>query len=180
MSESFRAVNPLNLRIPYRTDIGNVVVIRLLSPDREFDGPEGSSRRPQIGDCGEWSPASEPGKIRIECCDKADNWLWTATFDASEVAHFCTQPLAWSDVSPEFKQIADTVQLGMARQNVVELLGPPPEYGIPSKNSEDWQIYKYGEVELHFEPEETGKLWLIFMHDEFLRGISVTLHYPGL
>lgn len=180
MANNSSSVNPLNLRIPYLTDIHSVVVKRLLSANRTFDGPDGSSRGPQIGDCGEWSPANEPGKIRVECRDIEDNWLWTATFDAGEVAHFCTQPLAWSDVSPEFKQIADTVRLGMSRQDVVALLGPPPIYGIPSKNCQDWQIYKYGEVELHFEFEETGKLWLIFMHDQLLRGISISLNHPGL
>jgi len=49
-------------------------------------------------------------------------------------------------------------KIGMTRAEVVEVLGEPDDMSIGTRKYPTPMIYKYGKVELHFEPWKAGKL----------------------
>jgi hypothetical protein len=50
----------------------------------------------------------------------------------------------------------------MTRQEVVAALGPPDDVGGTSRKYRDPCVYKYGEVEVHFEQGRGGRLVLVY------------------
>jgi len=56
------------------------------------------------------------------------------------------------------------VQLGMKRVEVTEILGEPSDISVPSKKKKEPSIYKYGNIEFHFENDV---LFLIFEENDF-------------
>lgn len=56
------------------------------------------------------------------------------------------------------------LRLGMSRAEVVELLGPPDDVGGSTRKYRTPCIYKYGGLELSFEPWKSGGL--VWVYDE--------------
>ena len=69
--------------------------------------------------------------------------------------------------------VVERIRIGMTREEVVERLGPPDDVGITSRKYRTPAIYKYGEIELHFEPWKSGRLVRAYTEDE--HGIGITL-----
>jgi hypothetical protein len=59
----------------------------------------------------------------------------------------------------------------MTREEVVAALGPPDDVGVTSRKYPTPAIYKYGAIELHFEPWKNGKLIRAYTEDERRNGI---------
>jgi hypothetical protein len=59
--------------------------------------------------------------------------------------------------------------LGMTREQLVSLLGKPDDTGGSSRKYRTPAIYRYGNLEYHFEPWKTGKLIMIFDADRHQR-----------
>ncbi len=68
-------------------------------------------------------------------------------------------------------RVIELIRIGMTREDVVEALGPPDDVGCTSRKYRTPAIYKYGEIELHFEPWKTGKLIRAYTEDEHRNGI---------
>ena len=62
--------------------------------------------------------------------------------------------------------IVKKVRMGMLRQEVLALLGPPDQVGGTSRKYRVPSIFKYGQVELHFEPWKDGLLVRAYTEDE--------------
>jgi hypothetical protein len=67
--------------------------------------------------------------------------------------------------------IVDRISIGMTREEVVEALGPPDDVGGTSRKYRTPSIYKYGDIELHFEPWKSGRLVMAYTEDEDRNGI---------
>lgn len=67
--------------------------------------------------------------------------------------------------------LLDGIRTGMTRAEVVMVFGPPDDVGCTSGRHRVPQIYKYGEIELHFEPEGDGKLWMAYTEDQNGNGV---------
>jgi hypothetical protein len=59
----------------------------------------------------------------------------------------------------------------MTRAEVVAALGPPEDVGVTSRKYRAPAVYKYGAVELHFEPWTEGKLVRAYTESEDRNGI---------
>jgi len=57
-------------------------------------------------------------------------------------------------------EIVSRVRIGMTRDEVLAVLGVPDDTSIPRRKNLEPDIFKYGEIELHFG--ESGKLWLVY------------------
>jgi len=53
--------------------------------------------------------------------------------------------------------ILDKIRVGMTRDEVTAAIGPPDDVSIGSRRYRTPRVYKYGAIELHFEPEKGGK-----------------------
>lgn len=62
-------------------------------------------------------------------------------------------------------EVLKKVRIGMSRTDVVSALGPPDAQGGTSRKYKTPSIYKYGEVELHFEPWRDGRLVMAYIED---------------
>ena len=60
------------------------------------------------------------------------------------------------------QELLDKVKLGLTRAQVIAILGMPDHVGGTSRKCRIPMIFKYGEVELHFEPHLDGELSLIY------------------
>jgi hypothetical protein len=69
--------------------------------------------------------------------------------------------------------VVEKVRVGMSRQEVLALLGPPDDVGGTSRKYREPSILKYGRVELHFEPWKDGRLLRAYTEDE--RGVGTVL-----
>lgn len=58
--------------------------------------------------------------------------------------------------------VVSRIRIGMTRDEVVAVLGEPEDVSTPSRKHRIPAIYKYGDIELHFEPENSGKLGLVY------------------
>lgn len=67
--------------------------------------------------------------------------------------------------------VIDRIRIGMTREEVVEALGPPDDVGGTSRKYPTPAIYKYGKIELHFEPWKRGTLVRAYTEDEQRNGI---------
>jgi hypothetical protein len=69
--------------------------------------------------------------------------------------------------------VVEKVRAGMSRQEVLAVLGPPDDVGGTSRKVPEPSIFKYGQVELHFEPWKDGRLLRAYAEDE--RGVGTVL-----
>ena len=74
--------------------------------------------------------------------------------------------------------ILDQIQIGMTRGEVVAILGQPDDVGVTTRKYKTPSIYKYGEIELHFESWKAGTLWMAYQEDE--HGNGIVLLGPGM
>ena len=61
----------------------------------------------------------------------------------------------------------------MTRQQVVDVLGEPDDKGCFPRKSRLPNIYRYGDIEFHFEPWRAGGLSLAYMEDEQFNGVNL-------
>ena len=54
----------------------------------------------------------------------------------------------------------------MSREEVIAALGPPDDVGGTSRKYKTPSIYKYGQIELFFEPSKTGRLTMVYTEDQ--------------
>lgn len=54
------------------------------------------------------------------------------------------------------------IRIGMTREELVASLGTPTDMGGTSRKYKTPSIYKYGDVEMHFEPGPGGRLVLVY------------------
>jgi hypothetical protein len=54
------------------------------------------------------------------------------------------------------------IRIGMTREEVIASLGTPTDTGCTSRKYKSPSIYKYGDVEMHFEPGPGGRLFLVY------------------
>jgi hypothetical protein len=66
--------------------------------------------------------------------------------------------------------VVEKVRVGMSRQDVLALLGPPDATGGTSRKYREPSILKYGQIELHFEPWKDGRLVRAYTEDEQSEG----------
>jgi hypothetical protein len=59
----------------------------------------------------------------------------------------------------------------MTRQEVIDVMGPPDDTGGTSRRHSTPSIFNYGDIELHFEHSEIGKLFLAYTEDSDGNGI---------
>jgi hypothetical protein len=57
------------------------------------------------------------------------------------------------------------IRIGMTRAQVVAALGAPTDTGCKSRKYKTPAIYKYGNIELHFEPWKAGRLVRAYTED---------------
>jgi hypothetical protein len=56
------------------------------------------------------------------------------------------------------------VELGMSREQLQDLIGPPEALGCSSRKHRRPRCWRYGDVELHFATGQ-GTLWLIYLEN---------------
>ena len=62
------------------------------------------------------------------------------------------------------------VRIGMTREEVVAVLGKPDDVSVLSRRDSPPAIYKYGEIELYFEPGNAGTLYMAYAEVETQEG----------
>lgn len=67
-----------------------------------------------------------------------------------------------------WEKLLGRIRVGMGREEVVAVLGPPDAEGPLSRNGRLPKIYKYAGIELHFRSE---RLWMVYTEDADLNGI---------
>jgi hypothetical protein len=60
----------------------------------------------------------------------------------------------------------DRLHLGMTREEVIAVLGPPDDRGGTFRKYKTPSIFKYGQIEVYFEPWKTGRLTKVFIGDQ--------------
>lgn len=58
------------------------------------------------------------------------------------------------------------IRIGMTRAEVRGVLGEPDDVGATPRGRRVPAIYRYGRIELHFEPGREGGLVLVYTEDE--------------
>ena len=66
--------------------------------------------------------------------------------------------------------IVGKLRIGMTREEVVAVLGKPDDVSVLSRGQRLPAIYKYGEIELHFEPGNVGRLYMAYTEVETKKG----------
>jgi hypothetical protein len=66
--------------------------------------------------------------------------------------------------------IVGRLRTGMTREEVVAVPGKPDDVSVPSRRDRPPAIYKYGEIELHFEPGDAGTLYMAYTEIETEEG----------
>jgi hypothetical protein len=72
-------------------------------------------------------------------------------------------------MSPE--KLLSRIRIGMTRDRVVAELGPPDGLGGTSRKYRTPSIYRYGRIEMHFEPWKAGTLRMVYMEDDAGHGL---------
>jgi hypothetical protein len=67
-------------------------------------------------------------------------------------------------MSPE--ELLSRIRIGMTRDGVVAALGLPDRFGGASRKYRTPSIYRYGRIEIHFEPRKAGTLRMVYMEDD--------------
>ena len=160
--------------MPYISSYDVVRVSHLNQPNRSFDGTEGVSRPPQIGDVGTivFGDGND-SYFQVESVNADGLTVWLAEFHVSELERVNGEVVEWEQVPADASQITKKLRIGMTRQEVVSILGEPDEIGGSSKKYQAPSIFKYGEIELHFEQSTHGELRRIYMENG--RGLGITL-----
>ena len=65
------------------------------------------------------------------------------------------------------------VRLGMTRDDLRAILGEPDDVGGTSRKYPNPAIWKYGELEFHFEQGQDGTLWLIYSEVNDVPAVSI-------
>src|ERR1044072_460398 len=68
--------------------------------------------------------------------------------------------------------LLDLIRLGMTREKVIEVLGPPHDVSIGTRKYPTPAIYKYDDIELHFGPRATDTLGLVCSEEGDDNGIT--------
>jgi len=63
-------------------------------------------------------------------------------------------------------EIVEKVRLGMTRSEIKRILGEPHGVSIGSRKYPRPCIWKYNEVELHFDYPESGGLYLVGLYED--------------
>ena len=66
---------------------------------------------------------------------------------------------------PLVAQVLASVRLGMTRDEMRGALGEPDDWGTGSRRRKLPVIYKYHDIELHFEEGPDGGLRLVYLED---------------
>jgi hypothetical protein len=66
--------------------------------------------------------------------------------------------------------VVSRLRVGMTREEVVAVLGEPDDVSTLSRKHRIPAIYKYGDIELYFEPLISGKLWMVYTEVETQEG----------
>ena len=69
------------------------------------------------------------------------------------------------------------VRLGITRDELKAILGEPDDVSTTSRKHRTPAIFKYEELEFHFEPEPDGRLSLIYMEVDNVPTISISVIY---
>jgi hypothetical protein len=67
--------------------------------------------------------------------------------------------------------IVDKLRVGMTREEVAEAVGPPDDTGGTSRKYKTPAIFRYGQIELCFQPWKTGRLTMAFTEDQDGNGV---------
>jgi hypothetical protein len=67
-------------------------------------------------------------------------------------------------------EIVGKVRVGMTREEVVAALGQPDDFSVLSRSEHRPAIYKYGDIELYFEPGKAGTLYMAYTEIETKEG----------
>ena len=67
-------------------------------------------------------------------------------------------------MSPE--ELLSRVSVGMTRDEVVAALGPPDDMGGTSRKYRTPRVYRYGRIEVYFEPWKAGRLHMVYTEDD--------------
>jgi len=67
-------------------------------------------------------------------------------------------------MSPE--ELLSRVCVGMTRDEVVAALGPPDDMGGTSRKYRTPRVYRYGRIEVYFEPWKAGRLHMVYTEDD--------------
>lgn len=79
----------------------------------------------------------------------------------------------------EFRVTGDIcpVRLGMTRDELKAIFGEPDDVSTMSRKQRVPAIWKYDDLEFHFEHEPDGKLWLIYSEEGEFVQISIKVIY---
>ncbi len=64
------------------------------------------------------------------------------------------------------REILAKVSIGMTREEVIALFGPPEKMGGTTRKYRTPAIYEYGKIEFHFAPGKRGGLQLVYTEDK--------------
>src|SRR5262245_2381004 len=95
---------------------------------------------------------------RIQECEtglERREWLGVTSMPSAEFTLWWERLRFTGDICP--------IHLGMTRDEVSSLLGPPDDTGGTSRKHRTPAIWRYGELEFHFGPRPTDPLSLIFL-----------------
>ena len=65
------------------------------------------------------------------------------------------------------------VRLGITRDELRAILGEPDDVGGTSRKYPNPAIWKYEDLEFHFEPGQDGMLWLIYSEVDDVPAVSI-------
>jgi hypothetical protein len=66
--------------------------------------------------------------------------------------------------------IVSKLRIGMTREEVVAVMGKPDDVSVLSRREHLPGIYKFGEIELYFEPGDSGRLYMAYTEVETKEG----------
>jgi len=67
-------------------------------------------------------------------------------------------------MSPE--ELLSRVSVGMTRDEVVAALGPPDDMAGTTRKYRTPRVYRYGRIEVYFEPWKAGRLHMVYTEDD--------------
>lgn len=160
--------------MPYISTFDLVRVVQLNDSNRQFIGTAGVARAPQVGDIGTVVFGdSHCGDVQVESVTADGLTGWLAEFSVSELEWLHGTAVGWDQLPTEAFEITNKLKIGMARSDVLAILGDPDDVGGTPNRGKIAAIFKYGRVELHFDQSEAGNLRLVYMEDG--SGIGITL-----
>ncbi len=63
-------------------------------------------------------------------------------------------------------RVLASVRLGMTREEMRAALGEPDDCDNGSRRRKLPVVYKYSDIELHFDEGHDGRLWLVYLEDK--------------